>query len=229
MKNILIILIFLSFVGKLFAQPDSIQTDTHIFWSEDYQIQMSDFHATESQKYEKYCDSIDLCWSAYVGLFTVLDEPKRKKDRGNLFERVYFAPAFEKAPSFRLNNDSLGYLKQVLIFDMYELAARRCRRDMHLRFGENPTYGTKYIFFKNVENRNREQLSEMVDDLVRDVYIKNIPGAYESWRIKIDDFLEKNKAYKTKQSDRLRFITNAPLSKRYRKAKTVMGDLNLAN
>lgn len=221
MKNIILgTLILLS--GSIFGQIDSMRSSTHIFWNAEYQIQMSNFEDTISiQTYRKKCDSISLCWGACVGLWTIIDEPKKKRNRGKLIEKAYFAPAFETAKSYRFNSDSIGYLTQVLIFDVYELTARKCRLDIEHYYNEMPYYGTKLIMFKKVESKNKEVLKGLVGSITNDIYIEKKDNAYIDWRTTIDDLLRETEKYATTNKDRIRFVTNEPLSKEYQMAKYV--------
>jgi len=78
---------------------------------------------------------------------------RKKNKHGVLLEKVYFALAFELATSTRFDDDYLDYLTQVLIFDVYELAARKCITDLEAKFQEVPNYGSKFIFFKIIEKK----------------------------------------------------------------------------
>ena len=222
MKYIIIILMLITV--KSTAQIDSSRSDTHIFWNDDFPIEMIDFRDTISnQNYQIKCDSLGLCWGACVGLFSVLDEPKKKRKRGKLLEIVYFAPAFEINKSYRLNKDSTDYLTQLLIFDVYELTARKCRKDLQHFYDQMPYYGTKYMQFKTVEDKNIEIMKDIIGSIVNDVYIEKKEGAYNDWRNIISDLLTETIEFKTTNKDRFRFISNKPLSRDYQMAKTVMG------
>jgi hypothetical protein len=215
--------IILTFVLQIsFGQIDSCRTATHIFWNNISKIEMSCFKDTISiEDNRKKCDSINLCWGACVGLWTIIDEPKKKQKRGKLIEKAYFVPAFEVAKSYRFNTDTLDYLAQLLIFDVYELAARKCRKDMELHFQKMPFYGTKLIIFKKVENSNKQFLNDIVGSITNDIYVKKKTNAYTEWRKTIDDLLNETDEYRTSNVDRIRFIKNEPLSKDYQMAKYV--------
>jgi hypothetical protein len=183
---------------------------------------MSSFQdSISTENYRKKCNSINLCWGACVGLWTIIDEPIKKRKRGKLIEQAYFVPAFEIAKSYRFNNDTIDYLAQLLIFDVYELAARKCRKDMESYFTEMPFYGTKLIIFKKVENTNKEFLNGIVGSITNDIYVNKKANAYNEWRTTINELLKETEQYKTSNSDRIRFINNKPLSKDYQMAKFV--------
>ena len=56
----------------------------------------------------------------YVGLKSILDVPKKKKDRGNKLEKVYIAPAFDMTASYALTYDTGQIAMQQLYFDIAE-------------------------------------------------------------------------------------------------------------
>lgn len=224
MKYIIIILTLITI--KSTGQIDSSRSDTHIFWNDKFPIEMAEFRDTISnQNYQMKCDSIGLCWGACAELFSVLDEPKKKRKRGKLLEIIYFAPAFELNKSYRLNRDSTDYLTQLLIFDVYEITARKCRKDLQYLYEQIPYYGTKYLQFKTVEDKHIEIMKGIIGSITRDVYIDKKEGAYNDWRNTISDLLAETIEFKTTNEDRYRFILNKPLNKNYQIAKTVMGSM----
>lgn len=216
----------LSFSTVSFAQPDSISNESHIFWSSTYQIQMEDFRdTTRSTKNLTNCKDYNLCWGAYTGLFSVMDVPKKKKDKKKKNEAIYFAPAFELNTSYRLTSDSLDFLKQLIVFDMYEIAARKCRIELDSIYNANPSIGIKGIFFKSVEADVQEQLGMMVRGYTEEVYILQKEGAYSEWRTLIDELLEETKKYQTTAEDRIRFINGKPIIDGYIKSKKVIANM----
>lgn len=218
--NYTIILLF--FAGQVSAQIDSISSSTHIFWNEEYPILMSHFIDTSNVEANiNNCDSLQLCWGACIGLWAIIDEPKKKRKRGKLIEQEYFVPAFELAKSYRLNNDTIDYFTQLLIFDVHELIARKCRKDVEYFFNEMPYYGTKLLMFKKVENENTETLKGIVSSITNDIYVEKKENAYEEWRNTISDLLDESMKYKTTSTDRIRFIKNKPILKGYQMAEKV--------
>ena len=215
---------FLSFT--LYSQCDTLRNETHIFWCEEYTLQFSDFQDTSRlAKHLEWCESKSLCWGAYTGLFSVMDIPKKEKDQQRKEEVIYFAPAFELKTSYRLTSDSLDYLKQIIVFDMYELAARKCRIQLDSLYKTNPTIGIKGIFFKSVEIEVNANLGKMVKAYTNEVYIQKLEGSFLKWRTLIDNLLNETKEFQTTTNDRLRFIQNKPIIKGYIKAPKVIGNL----
>lgn len=207
----------------LSAQMDTLKSSTHIFWSSEYKIQMTDFHNTvKSGKFKTYCEEYNICWGAVTGLYSVLDHPKKKKDRRKKEEKIYFAPAFELNTSYRFNSDSTEYLQQALVFDMYEWAARRCRLELDSMYVMSPSIGIKAIMFKTIESDVLRRLNTMVSLFTNEVYVQAISGAYEKWRKIVDELLESAEKYQTTALDRLRFIKNEPVDQGYIKAKKII-------
>lgn len=119
----------------------------------------------------------------------------------------------------------MDYLKQVIVFDMYELAARNCRIELDSVYKKIPAIGTKGIVFKSIESKIQEELGKMVLSYTQEVYILNEEGAFEKWRKLINELLNQTNNYKTTANDRLRFIKKEPIEIGYIKAKTVIGNL----
>lgn len=183
---------------------------------------MSNFEDTVSiESYRIKCDSINLCWGACAGLWTIIDEPKKKRKRGKLIEKAYFAPAFETGKSYRFNSDTIDYLTQLLIFDVFEVSARKCRQDIEYYYTEMPYYGTKLLMFKKVEDKNKEILRGLIGSITNDIYVEKKENGYAEWRKTIDDLLKETEKYKTTNKDRMRFIKDKPLSDDYQMAEYV--------
>jgi hypothetical protein len=204
------------------------ETKTHIFWQPDLVLTEKDFQGdgTKNQKYVRYCEELDLCVVASTGVFSILDIPKRKRKRGELIEKAYFAPAFERATSYILKQDSMGIAKQKIVFDIYEASARLARQQLQQLQDSIGGYGIISIMFKSVEARAIEMRNSLVDSYTKDLYIDKKPDAYKKWRKIVDQLLYDSKEFATKPEDCYRFVKNEPLDKNYMKAETVIGNLN---
>ncbi|NJC27020.1 hypothetical protein [Neolewinella antarctica] len=227
-KRVLPLLFLLPLSVVAYGQTSTVATATHIFWSPDHPLRQSDYSTTVTKPDPvKHCQEIGLCWGASVVLFSVLDEPKRKRDQGKMLEKVYFAPAFCKDCSYALNDNTLDFLTQQIVFDLYELNARKNRRDLAAIYDQSPSYGIATVMFKTVERDNELVRKKIIAELTQEVYVKDVPGAYEKWRIIVDDLLLEMTAFATTEADRMRFITDEPLSGDYRKAETVIGTMKV--
>lgn len=228
MKKVFIIALIL-LVGTFGFGQDNLRTanESHLFWQPEKALKHTDFQGDASKipNAEKYCDTVGLCAVASLGLFTVLDIPKKKKLRGKLKEKVYVVPAFEFATSYIVQNDSLGILKQQVVFDMYELSARYIRKELSLMLEKTDSYGTLSIWLNTIKGDAEKLRTKMVDSYTKDVYIDNRPGAYLEWKEKVDSTLKDLEEFVTKPEDCLRFATKQPIDKNYEMAKTIMGKL----
>jgi hypothetical protein len=232
MKRIILIGLVFILTGKinvLIGQTEKILTESqrHIFWQPDRVLTERDFQGdgTQNPKFVKYCDELDLCVVASTGVFAVLDIPKKKRKRGELIEKAYFAPAFEKSTSFIIKLDSTGIAKQKVVFDIFEVSARFARQQLQHLQDSVGGYGIISIMFKSVEARAIEMRTSLVDSYTKDVYIDKKEGAYEIWRERVDKLLAESKEFATKPEDCYRFVKNASIDENYEMAKTVIGNL----
>jgi hypothetical protein len=232
MKRIIVIGLVIILTGKinvLIGQTEQILTESqrHIFWQPDRVLTEKDFQGDgiQNPKFVKYCDELDLCVVASIGVFAVLDIPKKKRKRGELIEKAYFAPAFEKSTSFIIKLDSTGIAKQKVVFDIFEVSARFARQQLQNLQDSIGGYGTISIMFKSIEASAIEMRTSLVDSYTKDVYIDKNAGAYEIWRASVDKLLAGSEEFATKPEDCYRFVKNAPIDENYEMAKTVIGNL----
>jgi len=228
-RALFIILLLIGFIINSTGQEKYLtESSTHIFWQPERQLTKSDFqgNGTDNPKCLKYCENHDLCTSAFVGLFAVLDIPKKKGKRGKLIEKAYFAPAFEKHTSYILNNDTAGIKKQEVVFDIYELSARFARKQLNHFQDSIPGYGITTIMFKTVQSRANEMQTSLIDNYSQDLYINKRKGAYKEWREKINELLYDSREFATTPEDCYRFIINEPIESDYVKAKKIVGNLD---
>ncbi|MEM7485640.1 MAG: hypothetical protein AAF348_10580 [Bacteroidota bacterium] len=229
MKKTLIILTAILFGITFCIGQDDFQTDseTHIFWQPEKGLKRSDFKgdATKIPNAEKYCDTIGLCTVASIGVFAVLDIPKKKKLRGKLKEKPYIAPAFEYSTSYIVKNDSLGLEKQKVVFDICELSARWMRKELAEMVNKMDAYGTISIWFKTIESDAQKMRTEMIDGFTQEVFIFKKEGAYLDWREKVDELLKESEKFATKPEECYRFVSKKPLDQNYIMAKKVIGKL----
>jgi len=228
MRKYILIFISLLICGLLNAQDIlKTETDTHIFWQPDRVLKKGDFKGDGNliPKSIKYCDELNMCTMASLGVFAVLDIPKKKQKRGELIEKAYFVPAFEKTTSYILKNDSLGIEKQKIVFDIYEISARFARQQLKHLQDSVGGYGIISIMFKSVEAQAIQMRNSFVDSYTKDIYNDKREGVYEDWRKQIDKLLIDTKEFATKPEDCYRFIKKQPLDDNYEQAKSVIDNL----
>ncbi len=220
-------LLLLTRVELTFSQvPFPTRSQTHIFWQPTTKLDSIDFKGEViADRVKSYCDSLNLCTVAYVGMFSVLDMPSKKSDRRRKLEKIYFAPAFEIGASYKAG-DSKGIDQQQIVFDIYELSTRLARRSLkEIIDSTPPSYGLLTIFFKTVESDVVEFRDKIIFDYTHDIYIAKKPGAYEEWRKWTDKQLEDSKEYATTPEECYRFVMNIPIQPGYIMAEEVTGDL----
>lgn len=205
MKGIILIgLVFVltGYKNVTIGQAEQILTESHrhIFWQPDRILTEKDYQGDGAQnpKFVKYCEELDLCVYASTGVFAVLDIPKKKRKRGELIEKAYFAPAFEKSTSFILKLDSTGMAKQKLVFDIFEVSARFARQQLQHLQDSVGGYGIISMMFKSIEARAIEMRTTLIDSYTMDVYIDKKVGAFEIWREEVDKLMAETKEFVTK-------------------------------
>lgn len=203
------------------------ETKTHIFWKNDRVLSQKDFQGDGSHydRSQYLCDSLNMCYMAFLGVYTALDIPKKQRDRGKLMEKAYFVPMFEKTTSYIIEeNDSIGIQKQQIVFDIYELSARYARKELDRYQKEmRPAYGIISIMFSTVAKDSENFRKKLVGEYSKDVYIQQRDNAYAEWRLLIDDKLEEWKQYATTAEDHHRAYVGEPIDKKYIFPDTIIG------
>lgn len=208
------------------AQPIYSTSDSiHIFWQPSTKITKDDYLGQPTSQVDKMMDEYGFTASASVGIWSVLDIPKKKRDRIKKFEKVYFAPAFEKTTSYIRTNDSIQIEMQNLYFDICELWARWARKELKTLQDTTNAAGTLSIFYMTVkEDMNKNRIS-MFRAYFKEVFIDKAEGAFEKWRNELDKELERTKMWATTPEECHRLLIQKPIEKGYIMAPTIMGPL----
>ena len=196
--------------------------ETHIFWQPDIKITKNDYQGKPTIRGDEIMDEYGITSSASVGI----DIPKKKKDRYRKFEKVYFAPAFEKTTSYIRTDDSLQIEMQNLYFDICEVWARWARKELQSLQDKMQGTGTLSIFYLTIEEDMQESRISTFRAYFKDVFIDKIDGAFEKWKKEIDETLEKTKIWATKPEECYRLMTRKPIEKDYIMAPNLVGSLN---
>jgi len=226
--KLLIAFIFFIFLNPLFAQEYSnSENETHIFWNPKRQLTKNDFKGDESSfgNAKKYCEELNFCTCGSFGIFSVLDIPKKRKNRGKLYEKAYFVPAFEKNTSWNLKNDSVGIKQQQLVYDIFELSTRYSRQKLKQIQDTIKGYGSLSIWYYTVKTHEDERRANVINQFTNEVIIKKEVGAFEKWKLRIESLLNELQEFATTEEDYLRFISGKPIDERYEIAKTITGNL----
>lgn len=202
-----------------------ISNDTHIFWQPNTKITKVDYQGQPIDQASKMMDKYGFTASASIGIWSVLDIPKKKKDRYKKFEKVYFAPAFEKTTSFLRTDDTIQIEMQNLYFDICEVWARWARKQLKgLQDSTNAT-GTLTIFYTTIKEDMHKNRMLMFRAYFQEVFIDKSEGSFKKWRKEIDKVLEETKIWATTPEECRRLMTQKPIESGYIMAPTLMGNL----
>jgi hypothetical protein len=195
----------------------------HIFWQPGLRLTHLDYQGKETKQVSDIMDKYGLQATASVGIWSILDTPKKKADRYRKFEKVYFAPAFEISTSSTRTTDSLEIAKQNLYLDICEIAARWARRTLKSIQDSTKATGTLTIMYMTVKDEMHEKRLAMFNSYFKDVYDDKKPGAFEEWRNFYSKLLEDTKQWATTPEECYRLMTRKPIEKGYIEAPIVIG------
>lgn len=198
-------------------------------WTKETKIVYADFKAKPTDQLKKLNKEAGLQASAQVGLKSVLDVPKKKRDRGRLLEKVYVAPFFIKTTSATMTNDEKELDKQRLYFDMAEVYARMMRRAIEHIQDSTKAYGTIWIMYSSIKDYYCSEFGKMFNDYTYEVLVEKKEGAYDRWRELIDKALSETDDYATKPEDCARLLTGLPIDPRYEQSEKVAGSFMRCN
>lgn len=140
----------------------------HIFWQPEVKLTINVYQGKSNPTIEKLMTKYGISASASVGIWSVLDIPKKKNQRHNLYKKVYIAPAFEKTTSFYISKDSLQIEMQNLYFDICEIWARWARKELKSYQDSTKSIGTTSMFYMTVKaEMNQNRVSMYKDILIK--------------------------------------------------------------
>ncbi|MDH7460357.1 hypothetical protein QEG73_03675 [Chitinophagaceae bacterium 26-R-25] len=220
----LTLLFLLIFATSVHAQSNFVTRDSlHIFWQPGTTLTLADFKGDSTGKYKEANRHSDIKTMAHIGIWSILDVPKKKKDRGKKLEKVYIAPAFEMKASYPLTSDNTQIAKQQLYFDIAEVWARWARQQFKSYQDTIPGYGIVFSMYSTVIRDMKAQQAKMNDEYTNEIIADKSPDAFAKWRKLIDTKLEETKAWATTPQDCFRFISDKPVDEDYEQSPTVMG------
>jgi hypothetical protein len=191
-------------------------------WTKETKITYGDFKGKPTEAFKKLSKKTGLQASAQVGLKSILDVPKKKRDRGRLLEKVYVAPFFIKTTSVALTKDEKELDKQRLYFDMAEVYARMMRRDIKKLQDTTNAYGTLWAMYASIKDFYCVEFGEMFNDYTYEVLVEKKEGSFEKWRALIDEGLAELEIYATKKEDCHRLLTDLPIDPEYEQSEKVL-------
>lgn len=206
-----------------FGQTLPTRDSLHAFWQPDLKLTHHDYKGTETNEVIEIMDKYDFNASASVGIWSILDTPKKKADRYKKFEKVYFAPTFEFSTSFARTTDSLEIEKQNIYLDICEIAARWARRKLKSIQDSTKATGTLTIMYMTIKDEMHEMRIGMYRSYFKDVFIDKKPNGFQEWRKFYDNLLNETKQWATTPEECYRLMTQKPIEKGYIEAPTVVG------
>jgi hypothetical protein len=220
-KNLLLAVLIVISVSAL---GQTLKTeDTNLKgWTSETKIDYTDFKSKPTEQFKRLNKEAGLQASAQVGLKSILDVPKRKRDRGRLLEKVYVAPFFIKTTSVAMTRDEKELDKQRLYFDMGEVHARMMRRDIEHIQDSSKAYGTIWIMYSSIKDYYCTEFGRMFNDYTYEVFVEKEEGAFEKWRELIDKGLRELEKYATKKEDCHRLLTGLPIDPEYEQSEKVL-------
>ena len=225
MKRKEFLLLFLSVIQiSVFAQKT--EDENNLYWQSDRKINFSDYQSKSDTNCIKYNERYGLKMSSSIGFRWVVDVPKRWRGK---MDKAYIAPVFCKNCSCILSEDSMALKTDRLLFDITEILSRNIRKELDEFQRATNVDNVNEMFFTTIKNKWDELRGDFFATVIREILIEKQEGAYEKWRKKVDEILEKRKEYATKPEDCFRFIAGKPIEKGYKKAKSIMGDMRSKN
>jgi hypothetical protein len=224
MKKLFFLSILMAFNYRIcFAQTNYLTRDSvHIFWQPNLKISFSDYKCDTTKERIKDMKDYGYYASASVGIWSALDIPKKKKDRYRKFEKVYFAPAFERTSSAALKNDSVQLAIQKTIFDILELNARMARKELaQLQEKMNAT-GVLSIWYLCTKKKMNKINNKMVNSFFTQVIILKQDSAFQKWRKAIDVQLIETAKWTTTPEECYRLMNGKPIEKDFIMAPKLM-------
>jgi hypothetical protein len=221
MSSFFLILGQICYTQTIYPTSDSI----HIFWQPEVKLSFADYKGPLTKEVEELMVTYDFTASASVGIWSILDIPEKKKDRGKKFEKAYFAPAFERTTSYTKSDDSLQISMQNIYFDICELATRGARRELDSFQDSMNAIGAVSIMYSTVKQGMENFKLEMYRGYFKDVFIDKKDGAFVWWRKLVDKWLEDSKDYTTTKEECYRLLSGKPIEAGYIQAPTIIGPL----
>jgi hypothetical protein len=227
----LIILHILSFIAfACFGQANYPTRDSvHIFWQPNVKLTYSDYQGKPSSQVEEIMEKYQFSAASSGGIWSILDIPKSKKDRKKKFEKVYFAPVFDRTASFAKSNDSLQIEMQNLYFDINEVWARWARKQLQKWQDSTKATGTLTIMYMTVKKDMNNHRLDMYRAYFDEVFVNKNEGAFTKWRKDIDELLEETRSWATTPAECYRLMSKKPIELGYIEAPAVVGPLNGEN
>jgi hypothetical protein len=225
-KYLLCALLLFGNILSVVAQKLYITRDSaYICWQPGLKITSQDYQGTPDTATTKFFAEYQISAQANVGISSVLDVPAKKSERFRKFEKVYFAPTFDRLASCIKSSDTLQIAMQNLYFDICELNARWARQQLQIVQDSTKTAGTLIVFYKTIEHKMNQRRLNMYHAYFNDVFIDRQENAFFEWRKKIQQLLKESVRWQTTPEECHRLITQKVIEPHYIMAPEVVGVL----
>lgn len=226
--TVILTIILLGFFTSVLTGQSAIENDKYKFWQPNTKLIPNDFRykADTSRAFNNLNRKYGIQAYSFCVLKSILDVPKKKRERGIKLERVYFAPCFDKYQSISMTTDSFELAKQQVYFDITELYARIARKQFEsLRDSSKNEYGIYWSIYSSIVSKICIERNEMYDAYTNDVFLLKKEGFYQKWRSLVDERLIETNKYATKLEDCLRFLNGKPLTEDYKMSPDYLGEI----
>jgi hypothetical protein len=205
--SIILIIYLIGLISNSVTGQTQFENDKLKFWQPDTKLNPKDFKADTSRSFNNLNRKFEMQAYSFCILKSILDVPRKKKERGKKLEKVYLAPCIDKYQSVSITTDSLEMTKQQMFFDITELFARKARQEfISLQDSMGHAYGIYWSMYTTVISDICVRRNKMMYEYMEEVIIYNKDGAYDKWRKLVDELLIKMNEYATKPEDCIRFL-----------------------
>lgn len=213
-------------ISSIVTGQNVFENDSLKYWQPETKITWDDFKS-DTVGFMNLNSKYNMKAYSFCYLKSILDVPKKKRERGKKLEKIYFAPCLVKHKSVSITTDSLELAKQKVYLDITELFARKARMRLEaLRDTIGNAYGVYWMSYSKIVSKICKERNEMYAGYTNDVFLLKIEGHYEKWRDYINQQLSQTEKYATKPEDCLRFLTGKPLSEDYIMSPDYLGEIN---
>ena len=216
MRISFLLFLFILCHPAVYGQSKFLTRDsTHIFWQPGLKIGLEDYRGDTTHQVMNLMRKYDFRASASIGVWSVMDIPKKPKQRKRKPEKIYIAPAFERTTSFALTDDPMELEIQNTYLDICEIWARWARERLDFISDSSGAPGMLITMFPKVMREAEEKRMEMNSRYSREVIIDKKPSALAGWRDLIKKSFEETNRWATRPEECYRLLIGRPLLRGY--------------
>lgn len=190
-------------------------------WVTGVKLVLADFRGRPDDQFKRLNREGGLQATAKVAIRSVMDVPKKKKDRATSMEKVYISPFFYKLNSISVTKDEHELDKQRLVFDLAEWFSRMARQEFAHLLDSAHHYGVIWLMYSRVMNKYCIGYQNAAEAYSLEVVAKRDENAFLSWRRRVDQGLKDTQAFATTPEDCHRLLTNLAVDEAYEPAEDI--------